>query len=162
MGLRQRIYALGKLGEALGVLCLWVMLGTTLWDVIGAKVFKSPLSGATELVSIAQLLAVGAGMGMTLLLGRHIHVEYGLHLLPRPVRGLLSAMGYLLVAIFFAIIALYTWRFAQGLAQSGEVLPGLRTPMYPFAYAFWGLLVLSTLYGLYLFLDQLVKLREHR
>jgi TRAP-type C4-dicarboxylate transport system permease small subunit len=162
MGLRQRIFVLGKLGEAVGVFGLWVMLGTTLWDVIGAKVFKSPLSGATELVSFAQLLAVGAGMGMTLLLGCHIHVEYALHLLPHPLRGLLSATGQLLIAAFFATIALYTWRFAQGLVLSGEVLPGLRVPVYPFVYAFWGLLVLNSLYGFYLFLEGLLKIRERQ
>lgn len=155
MALKRRMLLLAKWAEGVGVVGLWLMLGTTLWDVVGAKVFKAPLSGAIELVSLAQLLAVGAGMAMTLMLRRHIQVEFLQARLPSPFRRGIGVLSGLFIAAFLALMAQYTWRYAQMLSQTGEMLPGLRQPLHPFAYAFAALLAFNAFYGLYLCLEAL-------
>lgn len=148
MGLYRLMRNLAKAGEGVGVIAIWLMLLITMWDVVGAKVFQQPLRGATEAVGLAQLLAIGSGMAMTLLLGRHIHVEFLLSRMPpwgrRAARFLASLLGFVLLLV----VATYIYTYGQSLVRSGEILPGLGIPLYPFAYAFAVLLVFASLYFL--------------
>ena len=62
--------------EWVGLAGLLLMMAITCIDVIGAKVFKTPFPGALDLVMIAQLLAVAFAVAGSLLLGRHVEVEF--------------------------------------------------------------------------------------
>ena len=55
--------------EWIGLAGLLLMMAITCIDVIGAKVFKTPVPGALDIVMISQLMAVVFAVAGSLLLG---------------------------------------------------------------------------------------------
>ena len=121
--------------EWVGLAGLLIMMLITCVDVIGAKIFKLPVPGALDIVMISQLLAVSFAIAASLILGRHVEVEFFVPLLPRTLQAIVDSLVCLMCCLLFIVIS---WRlFAHGYSmQTGhEVSPTLRLPLYIFAYA---------------------------
>ena len=119
--------------EYFALVNLLMMVAITCLDVLGAKIFLKPILGALDMVMLNQLLAMSFAATATLLLGRHVQVEFLVILLPRRVRGVIESVVWLVVLAFFVIVA---WRlFLYGAGTGGEVSATARIPLSPFAYA---------------------------
>ena len=121
--------------EWIGLAGLLLMMVITCIDVVGAKVFKSPVLGALDIVQLSQIVAISFAMGMALILGRHIRVESFFPLLPRRAQAVINSLVHLLGLGLFVVII---WRLcAMGYAfqTSGEYSMTAYIPYYPFAYA---------------------------
>jgi len=121
--------------EWVGVIGILLMMVITCVDVIGAKTIKMPVPGALDIVMISQLMAMAFAIGASLLLGRHVEVEFFVPLLPKPLQIIIEIFIHLLLVALFIVI---TWRlFAYGydLQTGHEVSPTIRIPLYGFAYA---------------------------
>lgn len=121
--------------EWIGIVAFVFMMLLTTADVIGAKVFLSPIPGALDLMMLAQLIALSFALGASYLANRHVEVEFFTPLLPKLVQRLVAVVVKFFV---FALFALMTWRmFVYGfdLKSYTEVSPTIRLPLYPFAYA---------------------------
>ncbi|MGD2187265.1 MAG: TRAP transporter small permease [Desulfobacterales bacterium] len=120
--------------EWLGLAALLLMMVITCIDVVGAKVFRWRLLGAIDIVMLAQIVAISFAVGMTLILGRHIQVEFFFDLLPRPVQKVVNCFVLLLgLGLFILVI----WRLCvlgHSFQTSGEYSPTAYIPLYPFAY----------------------------
>jgi len=79
--------------EWLALAALLLMMVITCIDVVGAKVFRWRLLGAIDIVMLCQIVAISFAAGMTLILGRHIQVEFFFNLLPRRVQAVIDAVA---------------------------------------------------------------------
>lgn len=121
--------------EWLGLAAMLLMIVITCIDVVGAKVFLWPLLGAIDIVMLSQIVAISFAASMSLILGRHIRVEFFFNLLPRRAQAVINSFVLLLGSgLFIAII----WRLCvlgHSFQTSGEYSATAYIPLYPFAYA---------------------------
>ena len=112
---------------------LLVMLVTNI-DVIGAKLFLSPLRGTIDMVMLFQLVAIAFAGAITLIIGRHVRVEFFVTRLPRRAQAIIESIVSLIgLGLFILII----WRLCvlgYSFQSGGETTATARIPVYPFAY----------------------------
>jgi TRAP-type C4-dicarboxylate transport system permease small subunit len=121
--------------EVVGLAGLLLIMVITCVDVVGAKLFLKPIFGALDIVMLSQLVAISFAIPFSLLLGRHVAVEFFVVKLPARPQALIDIIISLLILALFVLIiwriSVYGYSFQAG----GEVSPTIRIPLYPFAYA---------------------------
>jgi TRAP-type C4-dicarboxylate transport system permease small subunit len=120
--------------EWLGVIGLLAMFFFNLIDVVGAKLFTWPLPGALEIISFSQVTAIAPAIAFTLILERHIRIEFTMMRLPRRMRAACSSITSFLALATFALLLWQSFLYGQSLRQAGEIGSTSRIPFYPFAY----------------------------
>jgi len=120
--------------EWIGLAGLLVMMFITCIDVVGAKVFLKPVFGAIDIVVLAQIVAISFAAAFSLLLGRHVQVEFFVPRLPRRAQAVTDSIVFLLGLILFILIIWRLCVYGYSLHTGGEVSATARIPMAPFAY----------------------------
>jgi TRAP-type C4-dicarboxylate transport system permease small subunit len=118
----------------IGLVGLLLMMVITCIDVVGAKVFRSPLLGALDMVMLSQVVAIAFAASMALILGRHIEVEFFVKMLPRRAQAVINSFVLLLGLGLFIVIV---WRLSvlgHLFQTTGEYSATIHIPYYPFAY----------------------------
>ncbi len=127
-------HRLSGIFEWVGIVGLLVMMVVTCVDVVGAKIFLWRLFGAIDMVQLSQIVAVSFAASMTLILGRHIQVEFIINRFPKRLQAIISSFILCLsLGLFFLII----WRLViigHAFQTSGEHSATADIPYYPFAY----------------------------
>ena len=126
---------LSGLFEWIGLAAMLLMMLITCIDVVGAKVFLWRLLGAIDMVMLAQIVAISFAAGMTLILGRHIQVEFFFNLLPRRVRKVVNSFVLFLGLGLFILVVWRLCALGHSFQSSGEYSPTAYIPLYPFVYA---------------------------
>jgi TRAP-type C4-dicarboxylate transport system permease small subunit len=114
---------------------IFFMVVLTCADVMGAKLFRSPVFGSLDIMMVAQLIVVSFAAGMTLIRNRHVQVEFFVILLPRRIQ---SAIDCLIQLLCLGLFVLIVWRlFMHGyhLQTGGEETATAHIPLAPFTYA---------------------------
>jgi len=125
---------LSYLVEWVGLAGLLLMMFVTCIDVIGAKVFRIPVPGAIDYVMLSQLFAVSFAIAASLILGRHVEVEFFVPLLPPLSRAVVDLIVQLLGLCLFVLICGRLIIYGVYLQKGYEVTSTVRIPLYPFAY----------------------------
>jgi len=125
---------LSFLVEWIGFAGILLMMFVTCIDVIGAKVFRLPVPGSIDIIMIAQLMAISFAIAGSLILGRHVEVEFFVPLLPKTLQNIIHCIIQFLGLFLFVMISWRLFEHACSLYNGNEVSPTLRIPMYPFAY----------------------------
>jgi TRAP-type C4-dicarboxylate transport system permease small subunit len=125
---------LSYLVEWIGLCGLLLMMFITCIDVVGAKIFRLPIPGAIDFVMLSQLFSVSFAVAATLILGRHVEVEFFVPLLPKVVRGIVDCVIQLLGLLLFVLISWRLMTYGHTLQTAHEVTSTVRIPLYPFAY----------------------------
>lgn len=112
-----------------------LMLALTVADIIGVKIFKTPVPGAIEIVAFLGIIITAFGMAYTQAQHGNIQVEFFVTRLPERARAVFGVLTSLLGFILFALLAWQSVRYGINLQQSGEVSMTSRIPFYPFVYA---------------------------
>jgi TRAP-type C4-dicarboxylate transport system permease small subunit len=120
--------------EWIGVIGILLMFLANFIDVVGAKLFLWPVPGATEVISFSQILAIAPAIAFTLLLDRHIRVEFIIMRLPRRIRETICGFSSFLGLVTFALILWQSYLYGQSLQKAGEIGSTSHIPFYPFAY----------------------------
>ncbi|OGO17841.1 MAG: hypothetical protein A2Z15_03880 [Chloroflexi bacterium RBG_16_50_11] len=120
--------------EFIGIAGLLVMMLITGIDVVGAKLFKWRLLGAIDVVMLSQLVAIAFAAAATLIVGRHITVDFFVKKLPRRVQAVIDSIIYLLVLCLFGLIIWRLTVLGYRFQTSGEATATVSIPLYPFAY----------------------------
>ncbi len=120
--------------EWVGVIGIILMFLTNFIDVIGAKLLLWPLPGATEAIGFSQVVAIAPAIAFTLLLGRHIRVEFIIMRLPKRIRETINSFSSFLGFFIFALLIWQSYLYGQSLQRAGEIGSTSRIPFYPFAY----------------------------
>jgi len=114
---------------------LVAMLGLTVADIIGIKLFKLPVPGAIEIVGFLGVVVIGFAIAYTQVLRGHIQVEFFVMQLPKRVQASITAFVSLLGLILFALLAWQSYDFGRVLQTTGEVSMTRNIPFYPFVHA---------------------------
>ena len=125
---------LSQVFQWIGFAGLLVMMVITCVDVVGAKVFKMPVLGSIDIVMLCQIVAISFACGMTLIVGRHIQVEFFFPFLPRPVQRVVNSIIHLLGFGLFLVIIWRLFVLGYSFQNSGEYSMTIYIPYYPFAY----------------------------
>ena len=134
--------------EWFGLAGFLMMMFITCIDVIGAKLFRTPILGAIDIVMLSQVVAISFATASALILGRHVCVEFFMLLLPKRAQAAIDSIICLLgLALFILIVwrLCYTdihfkWggRKAQRPAYPFILLPmAWPLPVFPFAWCFY-------------------------
>ncbi|MBW1862761.1 MAG: TRAP transporter small permease subunit, partial [Deltaproteobacteria bacterium] len=81
--------------EWIGISAYLLIMGLTCVDVVGAKLFRTPVFGSIDIVMLAQLLAISFAASITLIVGRHIQVEFFVLLLPKRLQVIIDCIVHL-------------------------------------------------------------------
>jgi TRAP-type C4-dicarboxylate transport system permease small subunit len=119
----------------LAAAAMLLMMVITCIDVVGAKAFLSPILGAIDIVQLCQLVTISFAAGMTLIIGRHIQVEFLYNLLPRRVQTVTDSFVHLLGLGLFILIVWRLFVLGHSFQTTGEYTATAYIPVYPFAYA---------------------------
>ena len=120
--------------EWVGVIGILAMFLVNFIDVIGAKLFLWPLPGAPEVIGFSQILAIAPAIAFTLILGRHIRVEFILDRFPKRFRAAISSLSSFLSLILFVLIIWQSSLYGVSLQKAGEMGSTSYVPFYPFAH----------------------------
>ncbi|MBW1999877.1 MAG: TRAP transporter small permease [Deltaproteobacteria bacterium] len=126
---------IGGLVESIGIFAYLLIMGITCVDVVGAKLFRSPVSGAIDIVMLAQLVAISFAAPITLITGRHVQVEFFVILLPKCLRPVLDCIVNFLGLTLFILIVWRLFVFGYSLQTGGEETATAYIPLYPFVYS---------------------------
>ena len=110
------------------------MMSVTCVDVVGAKLFRTPVFGAIDVVMIAQLIAISFAAAMTLIAGRHVQVEFFVVMLPKRLQVMIDCLVHFLG---FALFVLIVWRllvYGYDMQEGGEETATARIILCPFVY----------------------------
>jgi TRAP-type C4-dicarboxylate transport system permease small subunit len=121
--------------EWIGLAGLLVLMFITCIDVIGAKVFLKPVFGGIDIVMLSQLVAISFAAAFSLILGRHVTVEFFVPRLPRRAQAVTDSIVCLFGLIFFMLIVWRLCVYGYNLQTGGEVSATARIPLAPFAYS---------------------------
>jgi TRAP-type C4-dicarboxylate transport system permease small subunit len=121
--------------EWLGIAAMLLTMVITCLDVVGAKVFLTPVLGAIDIVMLSQIVAISFAASMALIVGRHIRVEFFYRLLPPPIQAAVNSFVLLLSLGLFILIIWRLFALGQSYQASGEYSATAYIPLYPFAYA---------------------------
>lgn len=139
--------------ELIGLGGLLLMMVITCLDVLGGKLFRTPVYGALDIVMLSQLVAISFATAYALIIGRHVSVEFFMALLPERLQAIVDAVISFFGLTFFVLIA---WRlivYGHSLHIGGEVSATIRIPLYPFAYG----IALASIPVTLVFLAQTIK-----
>jgi TRAP-type C4-dicarboxylate transport system permease small subunit len=120
--------------EWVGVIGILLMFLVNFIDVVGAKIFVWPLPGSVEFISFSQIVAIAPAIAFTLILGRHIRVEFIIDRFPKRIRAAISSISSFLSLILFALILWQSYLYGISLQKSGEIGSTSYIPFYPFAF----------------------------
>src|SRR4030042_2669940 len=122
--------------EWVGVIGLLVMMFVTCIDVLLTKLFTLPIQGAIDVVMFSQLIAISFALALTLILGRHIEVEFVVSKLPGRTQAVIGSIVYLLGLAFFIIVVWQLFVLGHSFQTAGEKsMSQLRIPLFPLPYA---------------------------
>ena len=123
-------------GEWIGVGGVIVMVVVTCADVLGAKLFMTPVPGSTEIISLVQVATIIFAVATTQRHKGHISVEMFVATMTPRVRSLSKALTSCLGLILFSLLIFEGIRLGNEYLEVGEVTATVQIPFYPFAYAF--------------------------
>jgi TRAP-type C4-dicarboxylate transport system permease small subunit len=120
--------------EWVGIIGILLMFLVNFIDVVGAKLFVWPLPGSVEIISFSQIVAIAPAIAFTLILGRHIRVEFIIDRFPKRIRAAISSISSFLSLILFVLILWQSYLYGVSLQKAGEIGSTSHLPFYPFAY----------------------------
>jgi TRAP-type C4-dicarboxylate transport system permease small subunit len=120
--------------EWVGVIGILVMFLANFVDVVGAKLFLWPLPGVTEVISFSQIVAIAPAIAFTLILGRHIRVEFIIDRFPKRLRAAITSVSSFLSLVLFVFIVWQSYLYGESLRKAGEIGSTSHLAFYPFAY----------------------------
>ena len=138
---------------ALSLMVLFVVV-----DIIGNKLFKTPIPGGIELVSLLSVVAISFAIAETQIAHGHVEVEMLVRTLSRQVQKVIAVFVHLCSIALFSVLSIMSFKYGTSLQTSGEVSMTLGLPFYPFI---WGIGISSIFVILVLVMQLWSVLREN-
>lgn len=119
----------------MALVALTVMLFLVTVDIVGAKLFKHPVPGAMDMVSLLGAIVTAFAATETLILGRHIEIDFLVRRLSNRFRMVLACLADFICLVFLAVVVWRCFLYGHDIQITGEVTPSQKIPLAPFAYA---------------------------
>jgi TRAP-type C4-dicarboxylate transport system permease small subunit len=98
------------------------------------RLFSEPLRGAYEIIAYLGALAVAAALGYTQRKKDHIVVDIISEKYGKTARRAADTVSFLIMTVFFAVVAKAMFAWGMSLADSGEVSETLKIVYHPFVF----------------------------
>jgi len=118
----------------IALIALVAMVGVVSIDIVGAKIFNAPLSGAVELVSFLGVVIASFSASRTYNIGRHIRVDFIVSRFTVKVQNVLACIVSALSIFLFIMLIWRTFIYGKDIQEAGEVSLTLNFPYTPFIY----------------------------
>ncbi|MGB5987447.1 MAG: TRAP transporter small permease [Desulfobacterales bacterium] len=115
--------------KSIGAALLVVMMMLTCVDVVG-RLFRHPVFGSIELMSLMGAVAVAMSLPYTHAAKGHIGVEIVINRLPRTLRTTIELLTGLLSMVLFGTVTWKMFEYSIKMKASGEVSMNLGLPEY--------------------------------
>jgi TRAP-type C4-dicarboxylate transport system permease small subunit len=139
---------------------LVAMLALITADIIGNKVFKSPVPGAIEFVGFLGVIVIGCAIAHTQVMNGHIEVEFLVRRLSRKAQNIVICIMSILGIALFVVLAWRSVDYGIKLKASGEVSMTQEIPFYPFVHVIALCCVLVALVLVVQLLKNIVRMRD--
>jgi TRAP-type C4-dicarboxylate transport system permease small subunit len=113
---------------------LVAMLALITSDIIGNKVFKSPVPGAIEFVGFFGVIVIACAIAHTQVMNGHIEVEFLVRRLSKKAQNIVTCIVSILGIALFIVLAWRSVDYGIKLQASGEVSMTQEIPFYPFVH----------------------------
>lgn len=99
------------------------------------RIFHMPYRGTYEVVSFLGATTIAFALGYTQKKKNNIVVEILSEKFPAPIIRFVDGISYLIMTVFFAIVAWQLFAWGMKIAEGGEVSETLRIIFYPFVFS---------------------------
>jgi TRAP-type C4-dicarboxylate transport system permease small subunit len=120
--------------ERVGIVALLFMMGVTCVDVIGIKVFRSPLHGAIDMAQLAQVVGIAFAIASTQVLGKQVMVDFFMNKASARAQAIVDTVVYFILFILFVCVVWRLFALGYSFQTAGEVTPTLYAPFHPVVY----------------------------
>jgi TRAP-type C4-dicarboxylate transport system permease small subunit len=117
--------------ERISMVAIVIMMLATFVDVVGSKLFTWPMPAGTEVVYLAQVIAIAAAIAITKIDGGHVRIEY-IDALPRRGKAFFGIIVSILGLALFVTFCWQSFLFANSMRTDNEVTATARILLYPF------------------------------
>ena len=114
---------------------LVAMLALVVADVIGIKIFSTPVPGGIEFVTFFAVIAIAFSVAYTQAMRGHVAVDFIAAKFPRRLKLVTDGFTMFLSTCLFGAMAWYSFKYGNKLRDTGEVSMTQNIPFYPFVYA---------------------------
>jgi TRAP-type C4-dicarboxylate transport system permease small subunit len=132
--IRKGIFRLAAVTNSIGILAVAVMVLVTVVDVIGRRIFGSPLLGSLEIVRFMMAMAVFLTIAHAAVHDHHVTCDVLFILFPNKLQIITEKVTMLLSLGLWIILSYQLTLQALDLWRAGESSMLLRIPVYPFAF----------------------------
>ena len=94
------------------------------------RIFGIPFSGSYEIISFLGAIVTASALGYTQRNRDHILSEK----FPAKVKKMVDAVSYLIITVFFAVVARQTFLWGLKIREAGELSETLQIVFYPFVF----------------------------
>ncbi|NLO28665.1 MAG: TRAP transporter small permease [Actinobacteria bacterium] len=157
--LQKHVTTVCGLLEYVGLAALACMVIVAVVDVLGAKLFKWPVPGSTEITGLLQVVAISAGLAFSKIDGRQIYVGFLMDSLKGRPKTVLEEIRSILSLGFWAVASVMVFKYGLALAGRGAETFLLGIPLSPFA--FWVAVVACAVMCVLIILD-IIRPVAHR
>lgn len=98
------------------------------------RIFHMPYGGCYEIVSFLGAIVTASALGYTQRNRDHIVVDIISEKFPPTIRKIVDVVSYLVIAVFFAVIARQTFLWGLKIQESGELSETLKIIYHPFVF----------------------------
>jgi len=117
----------------IAAMAIVAMMSLTCADVI-LRMFRRPIAGSYEIVSLLGAIAVSFAVAHTLAERGHVAVSLIVQLFPKRLQGIIESIISIFGIILFGLIAWQSVLYGMDCQRSGEVSLTLELPFYPVIY----------------------------
>ena len=139
---------------------LVAMLALITSDIIGNKVFKSPVPGAIEFVGFLGVIVIACAIAYTQVINGHIEVEFLVRRLSKKAQSIVTCIVSILGIALFIVLAWRSVDYGLKLQASGEVSMTQEIPFYPFVHVIALCCVMVALVLLVQLMKNIVRMKD--
>jgi TRAP-type C4-dicarboxylate transport system permease small subunit len=132
--MNNRLTHLSALIAAVGLLALTVLAIVTMLDIAGRELFRTPISGFSDIADMIVVFAAASCFPISLVERHHVTVRF-LGNLNWRLREWLDLLGHTLMLAVFALMCWQVALYAQDVYQSGQTTWLIRIPIWPLWFA---------------------------
>jgi len=130
---RKNTLLLARRLDMIAAMAIVAMMSLTCADVI-LRMFRRPIAGSYEIVSLLGAIAVSFAVAHTLAERGHVAVSLIVQLFPKRLQGIIESIISIFGIILFGLIAWQSVLYGMDCQRSGEVSLTLELPFYPVIY----------------------------
>lgn len=107
-----------------------LMMGITTYDVVCRALFKAPVRGANDLVSVCAAITLAASLPYTTSLKGHVAIEFLFLKLSRRGRRIGNILVHSVITVLFTLFAWQCVSYGNAMLVKNQLMVTLRWPLF--------------------------------